>query len=267
MIEIDNRFSELRTLTPTNMIRLESISKTFNKGEANEVSALKDITLEIKQKEFVVLVGGNGSGKSTLLNTISGKVISDSGKIFLDSIDVTKLKEYERSKWIARIFQDPLIGTAPDLSILENFRLASLRTQKKNLFIGTGKKFQEGVKEKISALGLGLENRLSRPMNSLSGGQRQALTLVMAIMSEAKIILLDEPSSALDPKTAVLVMESAQKIIRYYDLTAVLVTHNIKDALLYGSRIIQMHDGRIARNIAGNEKGNLQAAEVAEWFG
>jgi len=249
------------------MIRIVNIVKTFNKGEANEVSALKNISLEIKQKEFVVLVGGNGSGKSTLLNIISGKIIADSGKIFLDNIDVTKLEEHERSKWIARIFQDPLTGTALDLSILENFRLASLRTQKKNLFIGTGKKFQKEAKEKISVLGLGLENRLSRPMNSLSGGQRQALTLVMAIMSEAKIMLLDEPASALDPRTATLVMQSAEKIISSYELTAMLVTHNIKDALTYGSRIIQMDDGRIARDISGNEKSVLKAAEVAEWFG
>jgi putative ABC transport system ATP-binding protein len=249
------------------MIRLDNISKTFNKGEANEVSALKNISLEIKEKEFVVLVGGNGSGKSTLLNAIGGRVIADSGKIFVDGMDVTRLKEHERSKWIARIFQDPLTGTAPDLSILENFRLAALRTQKKKLSIGTGKKFQDIVKEKISQIGLGLENRIHRPMNSLSGGQRQALTLVMAVMSEAKIILLDEPSSALDPRTATLVMQSAEKIISDYKLTAVLVTHNIKDALSYGSRIIHMHDGRIARDIRGNEKSALQPAQVAEWFG
>ncbi|SRR5258706_987553 len=249
------------------MIRLEEINKTFNKGEANEVSALKNISLEIKEKEFVMLVGGNGSGKSTLLNVISGKVNAGSGKIFLDNIDVTRFEEYQRSKWIARIFQDPLTGTAPDLSILENFRLASLRTQKKNLSIGTGKKFQEFVKEKIAVLGLGLETRLNRPMNSLSGGQRQALTLVMAIMCEAKVILLDEPSSALDPKTAVLVMQSAEKIIRDYGLTAVLVTHNIKDTLSYGSRIIQMDEGRIMRDMRGYEKSALKAGEVAEWFG
>ena len=249
------------------MIRLDNITKTFNKGEANEVSALKNISLEIKENEFVVLVGGNGSGKSTLLNTIAGRTLADSGKIFIDGIDVTRLKEHERSKWIARIFQDPLTGTAPDLSILENFRLASLRTQKKNLSIGTGKKFQDAVKEKISQIGLGLENRINRPMNSLSGGQRQALTLVMAIMSDAKIILLDEPSSALDPRTATLVMQLAEKIIKNYELTAVLVTHNIKDAISYGSRIIQMHDGRIARDVMSHEKNALQPAQVAEWFG
>ena len=249
------------------MIKLNDISKTFNKGEASEVSALKNISLQITEKEFVVLVGGNGSGKSTLLNTIAGKVIADSGKIFFDDRDVTNLKEHRRSKWIARIFQDPLTGTAPDLSILENFRLASLRTQKKKLSIGTGKKFQDEVREKISQIGLGLENRIHRPMNSLSGGQRQALTLVMAIMSEAKIILLDEPSSALDPRTAALVMQLAEKIIKEYELTAVLVTHNIKDALSYGSRIIHMHDGRIARDIGSDKKSILQAVEVAEWFG
>ena len=201
------------------MIRLENITKTFNKGEANEVSALKNISVEINEKEFVVLVGGNGSGKSTLLNLISGKIISDAGKIFLDNKDVTNLKEHERSKWIARIFQDPLTGTAPDLSILENFRLASLRTTKKKLNIGTGKEFRATVQEKISMLGLGLENNIERPVSSLSGGQRQALTLVMAVMDDAKIILLDEPASALDPKTAALVMKSAEKIIRDFNLT------------------------------------------------
>ena len=249
------------------MIKLNEITKTFNKGEANEVAALKNISLQIKEKDFVVLVGGNGSGKSTLLNTIAGKVIADSGKIFFDNRDVTNLKEHRRSKWISRIFQDPLTGTAPDLSILENFRLASLRSQKKKLSIGTGKKFQDEVREKISQVGLGLENRIHRPMNSLSGGQRQALTLAMAIMSEAKIILLDEPSSALDPRTAALVMKLAEKIIKEYELTAVLVTHNIKDALSYGSRIIHMHDGRIARDIGSDKKSILQAVEVAEWFG
>jgi len=249
------------------VIKLNEITKTFNKGEANEVAALKNISLQIKEKDFVVLVGGNGSGKSTLLNTIAGKVIADSGKIFFDNRDVTNLKEHRRSKWISRIFQDPLTGTAPDLSILENFRLASLRSQKKKLSIGTGKKFQDEVREKISQVGLGLENRIHRPMNSLSGGQRQALTLAMAIMSEAKIILLDEPSSALDPRTAALVMKLAEKIIKEYELTAVLVTHNIKDALSYGSRIIHMHDGRIARDIGSDKKSILQAVEVAEWFG
>ena len=249
------------------MIKLDNVTKTFNRGEANEVTALKNISLEIKEKEFVVLVGGNGSGKSTILNAISGNVIANSGKIFLEGTDVTRLKEYKRSKWIARIFQDPHSGTAPDLSILENFRLSSLRTQRKNLFIGTGKKFMQEVKEKISTLGLGLENRINRPMNSLSGGQRQALTLIMAVMSEAKIILLDEPSSALDPKTAALVIKSAEEIIRKYELTALLVTHNIKDALLYGNRIIQMDDGKIVRDMGADRKNALTAGEVAEWFG
>lgn len=249
------------------MIRLENITKTFNKGEANEVSALKNISLEIKEKEFAVLVGGNGSGKSTLLNIISGKIISDAGKIFLDNKDVTKLKEHERSKWIARIFQDPLTGTAPDLSILENFRLASLRTTKKKLNIGTGKEFRSTVQEKISMLGLGLENRIDRPVSSLSGGQRQALTLIMAIMCDAKIILLDEPSSALDPKTAALVMHSAEKIIRKFNLTAILVTHNIKDAVMFGNRIIHMDDGTIVRDLTGSNKTALQPVEIVEWFG
>jgi putative ABC transport system ATP-binding protein len=249
------------------MIRLENIVQTFNRGEANEVAALKNISLEINETEFVVLVGGNGSGKSTLLNIISGKALADSGKIFLENKDATKLREHERSKWIARIFQDPLTGTAPDLTILENFRLASLRTQAKKLSIGTGKKFQEEVKENISMLGLGLESKINRPMSSLSGGQRQALTLVMAIMCEAKIILLDEPTSALDPKTSVLVMQAAQKIISEFNLTAILVTHNLKEALTNGSRIIQLDEGAIVRDISGSSKNSLQPSEIVEWFG
>jgi putative tryptophan/tyrosine transport system ATP-binding protein len=249
------------------MIWLTDIYKTFNKGSSNEVTALKNISLEIKEKEFVVLVGGNGSGKSTLLNIISGRVSADSGKLTLWDREVTRLKEHERSRWIARIFQDPLTGTAPDLSILENFRLAFLRTQSKNLSIGTGKKFQEEVKEKISILGLGLENNIYRAMSSLSGGQRQALTLVMAVMADAKIILLDEPASALDPKTATLVMKSAEKIISDFKLTAILVTHNIKEALMFSSRIIQMDEGKIFRDIRGNNKATLQPSEVVEWFG
>lgn len=249
------------------MIRLENISKTFNKESSNEVTALKNISLDISEKEFVVLVGGNGSGKSTLLNIISGKILADSGKIFLDNKDATQLEEHERSKWIARIFQDPLTGTAPDLSILENFRLASLRSQRKKLMIGTGVEFVRQVKEKISLLGLGMENKIYRPMSSLSGGQRQALTLVMAVMCEARIILLDEPASALDPKTAALVMQSAQKIISDFNLTAILVTHNIKDALMYGNRIIQMADGKIVRDVKGHNKTALQPSEIVEWFG
>ena len=249
------------------MIRLENISKTFNRGSANEVAALKNISLKINDKEFVVIVGGNGSGKSTLLNIISGKIIADAGKIFLENKDVTRFEEHKRSKWIARIFQDPLTGTAPDLSILENFRLASLRTQKKKLSIGTGKNFQEEVKEKISMLGLGIENNIHRPMSSLSEGQRQALTLAMAIMCEAKIILLDEPASALDPKTAAVVMKSAEKIISDFSLTAILVTHNIKEAMMFGSRIIQIADGEIVRDIKGDDKTSLKPSDIVEWFG
>jgi putative tryptophan/tyrosine transport system ATP-binding protein len=244
------------------MIEIRNISKTFNRGTANEAAALQSVTITIKESEFVVVVGANGSGKTTLLNAIAGTVEVDAGEILIDGKNIAALKDYERSRWIARIFQNPLQGTASELTVLENFRLASLRTKSKGLTIGTGEKFIQQAKEKISTLNLGLENKLNQPMGTLSGGQRQALSLLMAVMDETKILLMDEPTASLDPKTSELVLQIADKIIREYKLIALFVTHQLKDALKCGDRIILMQEGSIGRDISSAEKKGLQTTDI-----
>ena len=249
------------------MIILKDISKRFNIGKANQVNALTGINLTITKGEFVVIVGSNGSGKTSLLNLVAGTVFPTTGSITIDDRDVTKLADYQRSKWIARIFQNPLTGTAADLSIIDNFRLAALRTQAKGLVIGKTDTFKKQVREKIAALGMGLEDKTEQPIGTLSGGQRQALTLLMSVMDECKILLLDEPTAALDPKSADRVMRTADDLITQYKLTAILVTHNLKDAGNYGSRIIQMGEGEILRDIPELEKATLNQTNLFEWFG
>jgi putative ABC transport system ATP-binding protein len=248
------------------MIQLQHIHKTFNSGKANEVKALKDISLSIKEKEFAVIVGSNGSGKTTLLNLIAGAELCSKGNIFIDNNDVTTLPEYKRSKWIARVFQNPLSGTAPDLSIIDNFRLASLRTQTKKLSIGVDTAFKNKVKEKIALLNMGLENKIAQPMGTLSGGQRQALTLLMSVMDETKILLLDEPTAALDPRSANTISQTADWLIKEYQLTAVLITHNLKEAHQYGNRLIQMSEGIILKDLNTEQKNNLVLNDLFGWF-
>lgn len=248
------------------MIEIQQISKTFNKGNPDEIKALQNIQLTIPEKEFLVLIGSNGSGKSTLLNAIAGSFITDSGNILLDKQNVTHLADYQRSKWIARIFQNPLSGTSSDLTVLDNFRLAALRTQKKSFGIGINTKFKKTTQEKISLLGMGLENKLEQKMGTLSGGQRQALTLIMAIMDNSKILLMDEPTAALDPKSAKNLLEKAQYIITTFGLTAVFVTHDLRDAFQYGNRLIQMQEGKIVRDLNQQEKSNLQLNDLFGWF-
>lgn len=257
------------------MIELKHISKTFNRNSAGAVTALQDVSLLIPEKSFTVVVGSNGSGKSTLLNVLAGTVKPDGGKILINGKDVTELADFQRSKWVARIFQNPLLGTSPELTVLENFRLASIRTQTKKFVIGTGTKFRKLVQEKINILSLGLENKLDQPMGTLSGGQRQALTLLMAVMpgqmhdaigDETRILLMDEPTAALDPKTSALILELAGKIINEFELTVLFVTHEIKDALQYGNRIVCMDEGKIAKDLEQSAKSKLTLAEVYEWF-
>jgi len=248
------------------MIELRNISKTYNRKSTDPVVALNDISLTIPEKSFVVVVGANGSGKSTLLNAIAGTTRVDSGSIFIDNTDITRLRDYQRSRWIARIFQDPLMGTAPELTVMENFRLAALRTTSKRLKTGTDEKFAKSVKEKVYILGLGLEHKLNQPMGTLSGGQRQALTLLMAVMDETKILLLDEPTAALDPKTSALILRLADRIIREFSLTVLFVTHQLKDALYYGNRIIRMDGGIIVQDYANTAKTALTIGEVFQWF-
>lgn len=248
------------------MLELVQVNKVYNRGKPSESCALKTINLKISQQDFVVLVGANGSGKSTLLNAVAGSILPDSGIIKIHNKEVQKLLEHERSLWISRVFQNPLAGTAPTLSILDNFRLAALRTQPKNLKIGTTASFKEKVKDHIAQLNLGLENKLDQEVGTLSGGQRQALTLLMSVMDDLDILLLDEPTAALDPRSAKMVMEITQKIITDYKLTAILVTHNLKEALHYGNRLIHLKEGEIKRDLDIAEKQNLQTEPLLKWF-
>ncbi|MFD0764960.1 ABC transporter ATP-binding protein [Mucilaginibacter lutimaris] len=249
------------------MINLSDIKKTFNTGKPNQVVAIDKLNLQINAGEFVVIVGSNGSGKTTLLNLVAGNIIPNSGSITIENNNVTRLPEYKRSKWIARIFQNPLLGTAADLSIIDNFRLAALRTQSKGLAIGKNAQFKALVRDKIATLNMGLEDKIEQPIGTLSGGQRQALTLLMSVMDTCKILLLDEPTAALDPRSAENVLRIADDLIKEYKLTAVLVTHNLKDAGNYGSRIIQMGEGQILKDVAGEEKYNLKQNDLYDWFG
>jgi putative ABC transport system ATP-binding protein len=248
------------------MISLQNITRVFNKGKVNEVTALQDVSLQIHEKEFVVMIGANGSGKTTLLNLIAGAEIPTSGSIEINETNVTKLPEHQRSKWVARVFQNPFNGTAPDLTILDNFRLAALRTQQKKLTIGINAAFKKKVQEKIELLGMGLENKINQPIGSLSGGQRQALTLLMSVMDHTDILLLDEPTAALDPKSAQIVLNLADKLIKEFGLTALLVTHNLKDAQQYGNRLVQMREGKIERDISSEAKEKLQLQNMYGWF-
>jgi putative tryptophan/tyrosine transport system ATP-binding protein len=249
------------------MIDIKNAHKTFNKGKPNQVDAVNGVSLHIASEDFVVIVGSNGSGKTTLLNLIAGSVLPTAGTISIDGNDVTKLPDYKRSRWIARVFQNPLSGTASDLSILDNFRLAAIRTQRKGLHVGINEQFKQQVKEKIASLGMGLENKLEQPIGTLSGGQRQALTLLMSVMDTCQVLLLDEPTAALDPRSAEIVMQTADKLIKEFKLTAILITHNLKDAYNYGNRIIQMGEGKVLKDIAGDKKNALKQGDLFDWFG
>jgi putative ABC transport system ATP-binding protein len=248
------------------MITITDVHKIFNKGKANQVNAINGITLEIRDAEFLVVVGSNGSGKTTLLNLIAGSVLPDKGTLNIDSVNVTKMPDYKRSQWIARVFQNPLSGTAPDLSILDNFRLASLRTKTKGLSVGVNDSFKKQVQEKVAGLGMGLQDKIEQPMGTLSGGQRQALTLLMSVMDSCNVLLLDEPTAALDPRSADVVMRTADTLIRDFNLTAVFITHNLKDAFNYGTRIIQMGEGLIINDLSGKDKASLKQNDLFDWF-
>ncbi|MEP7266137.1 MAG: ATP-binding cassette domain-containing protein [Saprospiraceae bacterium] len=248
------------------MVSLQHITKVFNKGEINEVRALDDIHLTINEGEFLIIIGANGSGKSTLLNIIQGAEKPTEGNIKINNVDITEIAEYQRSKWVARVFQNPNNGTAPDLTILENFRLAALRSQQKSLTIGLSTSFKKRVQENIAALEMGLENKINQLMGSLSGGQRQALTLLMSMMDHSEIILMDEPTAALDPKSSQLVLNLADKINRINGKTLILITHHLKDALQYGNRLIQMKAGSIALDLNTQEKRQLTLPKILDLF-
>lgn len=248
------------------MIAINDIHKVFNKGKANQVNAVNGISLKITDGEFLVIVGSNGSGKTTLLNLVAGSVLPDAGSISIDNNNVSKLADYRRSQWIARVFQNPMSGTASDLSILDNFRLAAIRTKHKGLSIGINDAFKQKVKGKIATLGMGLENKIDQPMGTLSGGQRQALTLLMSVIDSCKVLLLDEPTAALDPRSADVVMRTADKLITDFKLTAILITHNLKDAFNYGTRIIQMSEGLVLRDLNNKQKSDLKQNDLFDWF-
>ena len=248
------------------MLEIKNVYKTFNPGTINEKRALNDLNLTLNDGDFVTVIGGNGAGKSTMLNMIAGVYPVDSGSIVIDGIDVTRLPEHKRAKYLGRVFQDPMMGTAADMWIEENMALASRRGQHRGLSWAINKAEREQFKEMLKELDLGLEDRLSAKVGLLSGGQRQALTLLMAVMKKPKLLLLDEHTAALDPKTAAKVLELSDKFIAEEHLTAMMVTHNMKDAIAHGNRLIMMNNGHIILDVAGEEKKKLTVECLLEAF-
>ena len=248
------------------MLEIKSVYKTFNPGTVNEKRALNGIDLTLNEGDFVTVIGGNGAGKSTMLNMIAGVYPVDSGKIMIDGQDVTKLPEFKRAKFLGRVFQDPMNGTAADMQILENLALASRRGKFRTLAPGVSKKEKAGYIELLKSLDLGLETRLTSKVGLLSGGQRQAITLLMATLKKPKLLLLDEHTAALDPKTAPKVLELTTQIVEKDNLTTIMITHNMKDALAIGNRLIMMNEGKIIYDVSGEEKKKLTTADLLEKF-
>ena len=248
------------------MLEIKNIFKTFNPGTINEKRALNGVSLTLNDGDFVTIIGGNGAGKSTLMNAIAGVFGVDAGSILIDGVDVTNLPEYKRAKYIGRVFQDPMMGTAATMQIEENLALAARRGMKRTLRIGITKAEREEYKEQLKILGLGLENRMTSKVGLLSGGQRQALTLLMATLRKPKLLLLDEHTAALDPKTAEKVLEATERIVAKDKLTTVMITHNMRDAIAHGNRLIMMYDGKILIDVSGEEKKNLTVEQLLALF-
>ena len=248
------------------MLEIQNIHKTFNPGTINEKVALNGVNLNLNPGDFVTIIGGNGAGKSTTLNAIAGVWSVDEGKIIIDGVDITKLSEHKRALYLGRVFQDPMTGTAATMSIEENMAIAARRGERRGLGWGITKKERERYKEALKELDLGLEDRLSSKVGLLSGGQRQAITLLMASLKKSKLLLLDEHTAALDPKTAAKVLAISDKIIQEHQLTAMMVTHNMKDAIAHGNRLIMMHEGKIIYDVSGEEKKNLKVADLLAKF-
>lgn len=248
------------------MLEVRDIYKTFNPGTINEKRALKGVSLTLEEGDFVTVIGGNGAGKSTLLNAIAGVWPIDAGQILIDGQDVTKLPEHRRAAFLGRVFQDPMNGTAATLGIDENLALASRRGKMRTLKKGIKAAEREEYKELLKPLGLGLEDRMTAKVGLLSGGQRQALTLLMAALRTPKLLLLDEHTAALDPKTAAKVLELTEKIVAEQKLTAMMVTHNMKDAIAMGNRLIMMNAGRIVVDVRGEEKKKLTREDLMQLF-
>ena len=248
------------------MLEIKNVSKTFNPGTINEKHALTNLSLSLNDGDFVTVIGGNGAGKSTLLNAVAGVWPVDSGAILIDGEDVTGMPEYKRAKYIGRVFQDPMMGTAPNMQIEENLALALRRGQKRGLKWGVTNAEREAYREKLATLGLGLEDRLTAKVGLLSGGQRQALTLLMAAMQKPKLLLLDEHTAALDPRTAAKVLELSDRIVEENHLTTLMITHNMKDAIAHGNRLIMMDAGHIVLDISGEEKKKLTVTDLLTLF-
>lgn len=248
------------------MLEVSNIKKTFNAGTINEKRALNGVDLKLEDGEFVTVIGGNGAGKSTFLNAMAGVWPVDEGRIVIDGIDVTGLSEYKRAKYLGRVFQDPMTGTAADMEIIENLALADRRGKKRGLGWGVTASEKDRYYELLKELDLGLEDRMTAKVGLLSGGQRQALTLLMATLQKPNALLLDEHTAALDPKTAAKVLETTDRIIEENHLTTLMVTHNMRDAILHGNRLIMMSEGRIILNIAGEEKKNLTVEDLLHKF-
>ncbi len=248
------------------MLKINNIEKTFNPGTINEKKALSGVSLHLNKGDFVTIIGGNGAGKSTLMNAITGVWPVDNGSIYLDGVNITGLREHQRAKYIGRVFQDPMMGTAPDMQIVENLALAFRRGQRRTLKWGTTSAEKSMFRERLSTLGLGLEDRMTTKVGLLSGGQRQALTLLMASLRKPKLLLLDEHTAALDPSTAAKVLDLSDKIISEDSLTAMMITHNMHDAITHGNRLIMMNEGKIILDISGEEKKKLTVEHLLEKF-
>ena len=248
------------------MLEVKGVQKTFNPGTINEKKALRGIDLVLNEGDFVTVIGGNGAGKSTLLNMIAGVYPVDCGNIIIDGKDVTKFPEYKRAAFLGRVFQDPMTGTAADMQIDENLAIASRRGKFRGLGIGVKRKEKAKYREILASLGLGLEDRLTSKVGLLSGGQRQAITLLMATLKKPKLLLLDEHTAALDPKTAKKVLDLTQDIVAKDNITTLMITHNMKDAIRVGNRLIMMNDGKIIYDVSGEEKKKLTTADLLKKF-
>lgn len=248
------------------MLELKDVKKTFNSGTINEKKALNGVTITLEDGDFVTIIGGNGAGKSTTLNAIAGVWPIDSGSIIINGTNITGLPEHKRAKFLGRVFQDPMTGTAASMEIQENLALASKRGKSRGLKWGITRKEKEEYHELLKTLNLGLEDRMTSKVGLLSGGQRQALTLLMATLKKPELLLLDEHTAALDPKTAANVLELSDKIIAENNLTAMMVTHNMHDAIIHGNRLIMMNEGKIIYDVRGEEKKNLTVEQLLKKF-
>ena len=248
------------------MLEIKNVYKTFNAGTVNQKVALNGLNLTLEDGDFVTVIGGNGAGKSTMLNAVAGVWPVDMGKILIDGKDITRLSEHQRAKYIGRVFQDPMMGTAATMGIDENLALARRRGQPRTLRAGITAKERTEYREMVKELDLGLEDRMTSKVGLLSGGQRQAITLLMATLQKPRLLLLDEHTAALDPKTAAKVLSLSDKIVHEHNLTTLMITHNMKDAIRYGNRLIMMYDGHIVYDVRGEEKANLKVSDLLARF-